>query len=93
MPPGNRSLFGLFFLAFYVSIHNRLHPPIDSVPADRNRVDCPLPEGSGYRKCAPGLAGSQAGISLKGEVSDHKGNFYKRAESMRRFFTNIKNKS
>jgi oligopeptide/dipeptide ABC transporter ATP-binding protein len=61
----------------HVSIHNRLHPPIDSVPADRNRVDCPLPEGRGYRKCAPDLAGSQANISLKGEVSDHKGNFDK----------------
>jgi hypothetical protein len=38
-------------------------------------VDCPLPEGRGYRNGRTGEAGGQAGISLKGEVSDHKGNF------------------
>jgi hypothetical protein len=38
----------------------------------------PFPSGRGYRKCAPGLAGSQAEIPLKGEVSDHKGNFDER---------------
>ncbi|MDR0339134.1 MAG: hypothetical protein LBH65_02530, partial [Desulfovibrio sp.] len=37
--------------------------------------DCPLPEGRGYLKGIPGVAGRQAGISLKGEVSNHKGNF------------------
>jgi hypothetical protein len=58
-----------------VSIHSRLHPPTDSVPADWNRVDCPLPEGRGYREGMSGYAGRQAGISLKGEVSDHKGIF------------------
>ncbi|MDR3362758.1 MAG: DUF2442 domain-containing protein [Desulfovibrio sp.] len=29
--------------AEHVSIHSRLHPPTDSGPADRSRVDCPLP--------------------------------------------------
>jgi hypothetical protein len=29
----------------------------------------------GYRDGMPGIAGRQVGISLKGEVSDHKGNF------------------
>ena len=58
-----------------VSIHSQLHPPTDSTSADRSQVDCPLPEGRGYQEGIPGFAGSQAGISLKGEVSDHKGNF------------------
>jgi hypothetical protein len=73
----------------HVSIHNRLHPPIDSVPADSNRVDCPIPEGRGYRKCAPGLAGSQAEISLKGEVSDHKGNFDQQSLCQNTIFVDI----
>jgi predicted PurR-regulated permease PerM len=30
-----------------VSIHSRLRPSADSVPEDRNRPDCPLPEGRG----------------------------------------------
>jgi intracellular multiplication protein IcmL len=42
-----------------VSIHSRLHPPTDSVPADRNRVDCPFPEGKGYRKDRPGAVERQ----------------------------------
>jgi sirohydrochlorin cobaltochelatase len=58
-----------------VSIHSRLHPPTDSVPADRSRVDYPLPEGRGCRESMPGFAGRQVGISLKGEASDHKGIF------------------
>ncbi|MDR1946013.1 MAG: hypothetical protein LBQ51_02445 [Desulfovibrio sp.] len=58
-----------------VSIHNRFHPPIDSVPADRYRPACPLPAGRGYLQCAPALAGNQPAISLKGEVSNHKENF------------------
>jgi hypothetical protein len=45
------------------------------IPADRSRVDCPLPEGRGYRKGMPALAGRQSAISLKGEASDHKGGF------------------
>jgi hypothetical protein len=57
---------------FNVSIHIRHHSPDDSAPADRSRVDCPLPEGRGYQDGMPGIAGRQA-ISLKGEVSDHKG--------------------
>ena len=63
-----------------VAIHSRLHPPTDSTSADRNQVDCPLPEGRGYQEGIPGFAGSQAGISLTAgisleeEVSDHKGN-------------------
>ena len=61
-----------------VSIHSRLHPSTDSVPADRNRADCPIPEGRGYRKGRPGIAARQADISLKGEVSDYKGNFDER---------------
>ncbi|MDR1345263.1 MAG: hypothetical protein LBK03_00975, partial [Bacteroidales bacterium] len=39
-----------------VSIHSQLHPPTDSVSADRNRVDCPLPEGRGYWEGMPGFA-------------------------------------
>jgi hypothetical protein len=33
------------------------------------------PGGRGYREGIPGFAGSQSGISLKGEAEDHKGNF------------------
>jgi hypothetical protein len=61
----------------FVSTHSRLHPPTDSVPAGRNRTDCPLPEGIGYQEGIPGFAGRQAGISQKGEGSDHKGIFGK----------------
>jgi hypothetical protein len=61
--------------AAHVSIHSRLHPPTGSVPADRNRVDCPLPEERDCWEGMPGYAGRQTGISLKGEVSDHKGIF------------------
>jgi hypothetical protein len=60
-----------------VSIHNRNHPPTDSALADRSRVDCPLLEGRDYREGRSGVAGRQAGISLKGEVSDHEGIFDK----------------
>jgi hypothetical protein len=35
-------------------------------------VDYPLPEGRGYRKCAPALAGSQVKISLKGRFQTIK---------------------
>jgi hypothetical protein len=38
-------------------------------------VDCPLPEGRGYRKGKPGVAVRQAETFLKGGVSDHKGIF------------------
>jgi hypothetical protein len=64
-----------YYAVLYVSAHNRRWPPIDSVPADRDRPACPFPEGRGDRKSAPGLAGSQSAISPKGEVPDHKENF------------------
>jgi hypothetical protein len=35
-------------------------------------VDCPLPEGRGYREDMPGFAGRLMKISLKGEDSDHE---------------------
>jgi hypothetical protein len=65
------------WVCFQVSIHTRLHPPGDySTSASiRREWIAPLPEGRGYREGIPGFAGSQAGISLKGEVSDHKGSF------------------
>jgi uncharacterized LabA/DUF88 family protein len=58
-----------------ISTHSRFHPATDSAPADRSRVDCPLPEGRSYLKGMSGQAGRQAGISLRGEASDHKGSF------------------
>jgi microcompartment protein CcmL/EutN len=56
-----------------VSIHSRLHPPTDSVPADRKRVESPPPEGKGRQNGRPGLAGRHEEIFLKGAVSAHKG--------------------
>jgi hypothetical protein len=44
-------------------------------PGCVRRVDCPLPEGRDYRNGMPSLVGRQTGISLKGELSNHKGNF------------------
>jgi hypothetical protein len=45
----------------FISIHSRLHPPTDSVPADRSRVDVPsLKVGLSRRKA-------------EHEASDHKG--------------------
>jgi superfamily I DNA/RNA helicase len=52
----------------HVSIHSRLHPPTDSVPAERSRVDCPLPSGRGYRK---GISGEQNDVTaLEREKND-----------------------
>jgi hypothetical protein len=46
-------------------------------PGGQEPGGLPLPEGRGYREGRPGFAGRQARISLKGEVSNHKGNFDK----------------
>jgi 23S rRNA pseudouridine1911/1915/1917 synthase len=62
--PGRQMLHAhklAFAHPFHVSIPSRLHPPTDSVPADRSRVDCPLPEGRGYQEGMPGCAGRQGG--------------------------------
>jgi hypothetical protein len=63
---------------YRVSIHSQNHPPTDSFPADRSRVDCPLPEGKSFREGMPGFVERQVKISLKGEASDHKGIFGQR---------------
>jgi antirestriction protein ArdC len=57
------SSLALEFGTSAVSIHSQLHPPTDSVPTDRSRVDCPLPEGRDYRNGRPGTAERQEGIS------------------------------
>jgi hypothetical protein len=50
----------------HVAIHSRIRPP------DKSRAGCSLPEGRGYRKEVSGVTCRQTGISLKGEVANHK---------------------